>query len=117
MGSTLNRQNLLFEGSRFILPEHRKGLEEMRRKQMEYTQPELDEDQKNHINYILQEAIETEKPVVVTFATKYSPEQFCGFVDKINLHQQYIQLNGSLVKQIPFHLLINIEWAHEQLEG
>ncbi|MCH5583491.1 YolD-like family protein [Shimazuella sp. AN120528] len=111
MGSTLNRQNLLFEGSRFVLPEHRKGLEEMRRKQMEYTPPELDEDQKNHINYILQEAVEAEKPVVVTFATKYSPEQFCGFIDEINAYSQVIQLsNGSHKKQILLDKLINVEW-------
>lgn len=111
MSKILNRQNLLWEGSRMFLPEHREGLLEQRRKAEEFVPPELDESQMEAINYILQEAIEEEKPVVVTYAEKYAPEQFCGFVDKVNPYDKVIQLsNGKCKKQISFQKLINVEW-------
>ncbi|SEM68651.1 YolD-like family protein [Lihuaxuella thermophila] len=111
MSKILNRKNLLWEGSRMFLPEHREALLEQRRQAEEFVPPELDESHMEMINYILQEAIEEEKPVVVTYAEKYAPGQFCGFVDQVDPYNQVIQLsNGTCRKQISFQKLINIEW-------
>lgn len=111
MSRILDRKNLLWEGSRMFLPEHRQALLEQRRKAEEFTPPELDESQLEYMNYLLQEAMEEEKPVVITYATQYAPEQFCGFIDKVDPYEKMIQLsNGSCKKQISFGKLIHVEW-------
>jgi hypothetical protein len=111
MSDILDRQNLLWEGSRMFLPEHRQALQEQRRKQTEYIPPVLGEDQIEYMNYILQEAIELDKPILVTYAIKYSPIQFCGFIDRFDPLTKTIHLsNGESKKQIAFEKLINVEW-------
>ncbi|MGA9173841.1 MAG: YolD-like family protein [Thermoactinomyces sp.] len=111
MSDILNRGNRLFEGSRIILPEHRKGLVELRRKKEEYQQPELDDQELERINQIIWEAYNEEKPVVITYATKYQPEKFCGFITKLNQYEGWIQLsNGSVKKKIEFNKLVQVEW-------
>jgi hypothetical protein len=109
--SKLDRKNILWEGSRMFLPEHRKALLEQRKKATKLTPPILDEQQLEAITYILQEAIEYEQPVLATYVTTYEKACFCGFVDKVDVMQKYIQLsNGSQVQKIPFHLLIDVTW-------
>jgi YolD-like protein len=109
--SILYRQNKLWEGSRMFLPEHREGILELQQKQKEYIQPELDEHQIEWINYIFQEALEGEKPIVVTYADKYHSEQFCGFVDRIDPYNQILHLsNGKHKKQISLSRLIHVDW-------
>lgn len=111
MSDILNRGNLLWESSRMFLPEHRQALLEHHRKAAKYHPPELDEDQKRYINYLLEEALETEKPILVTFATQYSPRQFCGFIDRVDVFSQTIYLsNGTHKKKISFQKLLNVEW-------
>ncbi|TCS95104.1 YolD-like family protein [Hazenella coriacea] len=111
MSDILDRKNILWESSRMFLPEHRQALLEQHRKVTEYHPPELDEDQKTYMNYLLQEALETEKPILATFATQYSPQQFCGFIDHVDLLTQTIHLSNGTYKQlISFQKLLNVEW-------
>ncbi|MBA4492772.1 YolD-like family protein [Paenactinomyces guangxiensis] len=111
MSDIPDRKNMLWEGSRMFLPEHREALLKQRRRAEEFTPPELDESQLEYMNYILREALEEEKPVLVTYAAKYSREQFCGFVDKVDPYSRVIRLsNGDCKKQIPFAKLLHVEW-------
>lgn len=94
-----------------FLPEHREMLLEQRRKQQEFQLPELSEDQWEEMNYLLQEAYQEEKPLVVSYAARYAPEQFCGFVEKIDEWQKEIILvNGKQKKTIPFGKLLGMEF-------
>jgi hypothetical protein len=102
---------MLWEGSRMFLPEHRNALLQQRKDANKLTPPVLDEQQMDAIAYILQEALEYEQPVLATYVTTYEKTCFCGFVDKVNRIEKYIQLsNGSQVQKIPFHLLIDVTW-------
>lgn len=109
--SKLDRNNILWEGSRMFLPEHRHALLQQRKDAEKLVPPILDEQQLEAITYILQEAVEYEQPVLATYVTAYERTSFCGFVDKVDTMGKYIQLsNGSQVQKIPFHLLIDVTW-------
>jgi hypothetical protein len=109
--SNLDRKNLLWEGSRMFLPEHRQALVQQRREAEHFIPPELDEQQLEAISYFIQEAIELEQPILVTYATRYQAECFCGFVDEVNSYHKYLQLsNGRQMQKISFHLLIDVTW-------
>ncbi|WP_044642169.1 YolD-like family protein [Risungbinella massiliensis] len=111
MSNQLHRGNLLWEGSRMFLPEHREMLMEQRQKKREYQAPELSEDQWEEMSYLLQEALAEGRPLLVTYATRYAPEQFCGFVEKVDQWRQQIQIcNGEQEKVIPFAKLLGMEW-------
>ncbi|MXQ53802.1 YolD-like family protein [Shimazuella alba] len=107
----LDRKNLLWEGSRMFLPEHRRALLQQRKNATKLAVPKIDEQQLETMTYILQEAIEYEQPVLATYVTTYEVTCFCGFVDKVNQMEKYIQLsNGSQTEKIPFYLLVDVTW-------
>ncbi|WP_037465395.1 YolD-like family protein [Shimazuella kribbensis] len=109
--SKLNRKNLLWEGSRMFLPEHRRALLKQRKEATRLTPPTLDEQQWEIIRYLIQEAIEQEQPIVATYVCAYEIAHFCGFVDKVEEMDKYIQLsNGTKIQKIPFHLLMDVAW-------
>jgi hypothetical protein len=107
----LRRGNLLWEGSRMFLPEHREALLKQREEAREYRPPELDPDCLADMERLIREAWEAEKPVVITFAGRFGPETFCGFVDKADPLAGTIRLaNGRHKKEIPFSRLLGAEW-------
>jgi hypothetical protein len=65
----INRGNKLFEGSRIILPEHRKGLLEMTRKEWELKnrRPSIDEQELQEMSYRLQESIQMDQAVTIAY--------------------------------------------------
>lgn len=112
--SNLDRKNLLWESSRMFLPEHRQSLLNQRKETERFLPPELDEQQLEEFSYLLQEAFEQEQPILVTYVGDYEAEQFCGFIDKIDPLQHFMQLsNGSMVRKVPFQLLLGVEYPSE----
>lgn len=111
MSNELYRGNLLWEGSRMFLPEHREMVEQQRQREQEYKQPELAVDQWEEMDYLLQEALAKEKPLLITYATRYAPKQFCGFVEKVDpWRKQLILANGKQTKKVYFSQLVAMEW-------
>jgi hypothetical protein len=93
----------------FLLPEHRAGLADKREKEKRFICPELDEQQREEIDYALQFAFVEEQPVIVTYAGKYQKLDFCGYIDRIDRQQQCLQLsNGKQQVNISFEQLLHI---------
>lgn len=108
--SILHRGNLLWEGSRMFLPEHREQLLRQRKESNKFIPPELSPDHMIYINDLLQEAWVTHKPIQITFATQYSTDQFCGWINKIDPYSQMIHIsNQHSKKTISFNKLIDVE--------
>jgi putative heme degradation protein len=94
-----------------FLPEHRRALLNQRKEATRLTPPTLDEQQWEAIRYLIQEAIEYEQPIMATYVDTYQIAHFCGFVDKVEEIDKYIQLsNGTKIQKIPFDLLVDITW-------
>lgn len=109
--STLHRGNLLWEGSRMFLPEHREQLLEQRKKQKEFTPPQLAEDQLEQINLILQEALHGDRAIIVTYAERYAPEQYCGFIEHVDPYTHSILIiDGECKKRLSFKQILDVQW-------
>lgn len=109
----LKRGNLLWEGSRMILPEHREQLLEYRRKQNEFQVPELDEDQIAEINRMLAEAIREKRPVTAVCIGLSGPESFSGYVKWVNPAKKRIEIQqrDSETVVLDFAELLKIEYT------
>lgn len=104
----LFRRNKLWEGSRFMMPEHIKELRELERKKREYHPQALDEQHLEQLSYLIDEAIQCKKPIVISYTDKYGVEQFCGYVSKLDT--QIIKLeNGSHSKTIEVSRIRDVE--------
>jgi hypothetical protein len=84
--------NLMWESSRMMLPEHREQLLEARREQMEFKYPILDDDQLTEINRLIVESIEQERAVAITYAEKYGPAEFWGWIQKVNVYEGWLKM-------------------------
>jgi hypothetical protein len=61
--------------------------------------------------YIIQEAVANEQPIVVTYAGEYEELAFCGYVDKVDSQNKFLQLsNGNQTKKMPFNKLLSVDW-------
>ncbi|MBA4548028.1 YolD-like family protein [Thermoactinomyces intermedius] len=110
MSSVLNRKNLLWEGSRMFLPEHREALFARRKRQEEWSPPELAEDALEEINQILLEALHGDFPVLVRYVKNRHPCQLCGFVEKLNPQERRMKIaNGRYEEIIPFSAIYSVQ--------
>ncbi|WP_026676864.1 YolD-like family protein [Fictibacillus gelatini] len=104
--------NLMWESSRMMLPEHREQLLEERRRQKEFRSPLLDEDQLQKINRVIAESIEQERAVTVTYAEKYGPVQFWGWVKHVKPHEKWLKLiNDEDTLTISFDRILDVEMS------
>src|SRR5690606_6455815 len=101
--SLLNRKNMLWEGSRMFLPEHREQLRAKRKKNEEWELPERSEDQIEEMNWLLNEAIYHELPITLDYLEGNQLQSFCGFVEKVNPDEKSLwMVNGKEKRKIPF---------------
>lgn len=70
----LGRGNLLWEGSRMMLPEHREGLLDRRREQRKQDMPELDEDQQAIIDQSIGMSLHNKSEITLKI---YDPFENC----------------------------------------
>lgn len=116
MNSPLYRHNRLWEGSRMFLPEHRKALLKHQQAQA-FTPPELEEDQLAEMNRLLLEAVDGDFPLLVRYVDQHRPSEWCGFVQKVNPQERWIQLaNGREKVTIPVSAIYAIEKMAEEDE-
>ncbi|MFC7441196.1 YolD-like family protein [Laceyella putida] len=109
MSQSLYRHNLLWEGSRMFLPEHRTALLKQQQAE-EFAFPLLDEDQLAEMNRLLLEAVDGDFPLLVRYVHHHRPCERCGFVQKINPHERWIRLaNGRETVTIAVSAIYAIE--------
>lgn len=102
--------NLRWESSRMMLPEHREQLLEEKRKQKEFQLPVLDEDRIQEMNYAMMQSIANEQPVIITYAEKYGPTTFYGWIQKIDAMEKSLKIsNDEDHLKLPFQKILQIE--------
>ncbi|TCS95690.1 YolD-like family protein [Hazenella coriacea] len=76
-----------------------------------YHPPVVDDDQLEYMSFLLEEAHELNRAVLVTYAGRYSPLQFYGRVAKVHPYEGWIILaNGELRKKISYSRLMDVDW-------
>lgn len=77
-----------------------------------YPASTIDEDQLLYMSFLLEEACDMKKLVLVTYQGRYTTRQFYGRVKKINPYEGWlIMVNGDLKKSISYSRLIDVEWV------
>ncbi len=110
MSSPLNRKNLLWEGSRMFLPEHRESLLKQREEQEDFKPPEPDVDKLQEMNRIILEALHSDFPVLVRYAKNRQLHQSYGFIQKIHPDEHWLKIaNDHHEEIIPFSAICDIE--------
>jgi hypothetical protein len=78
--------------------------------------PELDEDYLEEMEYIMQRALYEDMAVIATYATTYGPEEYCGFITRVNPLEKWLEIaNGDDRKIIRFKDLLRLEEAQEDV--
>lgn len=108
--SILNRQNMLWEGSRMFLPEHREQLQKHYQQSKEFIPPYLDEQALEEINRLILEGLEGEHPLLIYYVENKESQQFCGFIVRIHPHERWLKIvNGRITRTIHFDTIYRVE--------
>lgn len=108
--NSFNFQHGYDEQSRLILPIHNSAPFQLKH-QRNFRPPVIDDDQLEYMSFILEEAFEMKRPVLVTYAGRYSPLQFYGYVSKINPYEGWLVLiNGEIKKKLRYSKLMDVDW-------
>ncbi|MFC7439945.1 YolD-like family protein [Laceyella putida] len=76
-----------------------------------YHPPLIDEEQREYMGFLLEEAHELERPVLVTYAGRFSPLQFYGRIVKVQPYEGWFVIaNGEWKKRIAHPQLIDVDW-------
>jgi hypothetical protein len=96
------------------MPEHYIGLKEMINKQSEVAQPVLTEDQMEQINFILIEALHTNKQVYLTYYKRgqcITETGFIQFVDSLGELIVFIDDVCKLKNKMRLNVLIDVRFV------
>lgn len=88
----LRRGNLLWEGSRMMLPEHREGLLDRRREQRKQDMPDLDEDQQTIIDQAIGMSLYSKSEITLTIYNPFEDRRLMGYVVRIDQHRGRVLL-------------------------
>lgn len=83
MSDHLHRENLLWEGSRMMLPEHKAGILRYRTERNKKEKPELDQQKLEDFVRTIGVSMFTEQPVRITVYGEYEDTIVVGKIDKI----------------------------------
>ncbi|MBA4543626.1 MULTISPECIES: YolD-like family protein [Thermoactinomyces] len=110
MSEILDRKNMLWEGSRMFLPEHRQALAEQRARADDFIPPELDDDRWDEINRLILEALHSDFPLLIRYVENRRPRERCGFIQKIIPHERRLCLaDGRHLYTISFADIYDVE--------
>jgi hypothetical protein len=87
--------NLLWEGSRIILPEHREGIIKQRINLMKRNKPALDEQKIEEFAYIIQESLLENRTVKVLVFGDFGDIEYKGVVTKVDQQYRKMKLENS----------------------
>jgi hypothetical protein len=80
-----DRDNKLWHGSRFILPEHREAMLIHDRREQRQARPRLEQDKLAEMNRQLAEALETGQPIGITLYKPYGSERITVIAKRIDM--------------------------------
>ncbi len=102
--------NLLWEGSRMMLPEHREQLLHEKRQEKKFHPPLLDEDQLQQINRAILEAIAHKRTVTVTYAETYGPARIRGWIEQVKPDEKRLKIvNKEHRLVLSFERILDVE--------
>jgi hypothetical protein len=105
---TWHQENRWLEENRLFLPLLFETSPNGRQK---YRPPRVTGEQLEYMSFLLDEAHELNRPVLVTFAGRSAPLQFCGRVIRNQPYEGWFVIaNGDLKKRIPYRKLIDVYW-------
>lgn len=112
----LARGNLLWEGSRFLLPEHKQAVLPLFQADERKPKPEIDEQLLTEFAQILMEAMQAQTPVSLTY---WGCEQFHTLVGTpISFdpaaHRVHLRDVFQDVHRLPIHVLVDVR--HRELD-
>jgi len=110
MSKQLNRGNLLWEGSRFMLPEHRAALERHNKEKLKVPKPELDEQQLQLFERVIRVARIEKTFLTFTYWEDGYFKSIEGKVRYINIQDKKIHIIDRLndVYFIHFFTLVDV---------
>lgn len=91
----LKRGNMLWEGSRIILPEHREALLDLQREKQKRSRPNLDEDQLSLINHVIMASLYSKSEIVLTVYTPTDELKLIGYVVRVEQHKEKLLLQSE----------------------
>ena len=103
--------NLIWESSRMMLPEHRELLLDKRRKEREFRQSKLSDDQLDEINRIILQSINEDRAITITYASTYEKKHFWGWVTQVKQHQLKI-INDEDAISISYQQINSVELSY-----
>lgn len=92
--------NKLWEGSRMMLPEHVRAINEWRDQQKKKQRPIFDEQVSEELNYRIQLALVSKSQVTITVFGEYEDTRITGVVQEIDQLHGWIKLDlgGSVIQ-------------------
>lgn len=110
MSEPLNRKNLLWEGSRFMLPEHRSALEKHHQEKQKVAKPDLDEQQLELLEQMIRAAKANDSLLTFTYWEDGLYRTIEGRVATINVQAKKIHVIDRLddVHDIFFDMIIDV---------
>lgn len=85
-------QNLLWEGSRMMLPEHREQILEQQKQKKKKERPILDEHKLEELSQFISEAIENNQEVSITVFNPYKDMIIIGSIKKVDLYMKRVKV-------------------------
>ena len=111
MSEHLKRGNMLWEGSRMFLPEHREQLLARRKAKARIEKPVLDEQQQEEVNRTVTEALVEGFPVMITYYHEGHIYPLTGGIHGGHMYTQLVHIkdeDGDM-HAIPFDHVIDVE--------
>lgn len=90
-----------------MLPEHRKGLEELAREDQEIERPLIDEQQLESLNYILAQSLKEKSRVKISFYERKRLKSISGTIRDYSFSKREINIEGD--RPIPLAAIIDIK--------
>lgn len=91
----LRRENLTWEGSRMMLPEHKQAIRLQNELEKKVEKPRLDPDELQEIGYIVMDALEYTKLVCVTYWKDGHYYEQVGYIDQVAPDQSLIRIEDK----------------------
>ncbi|MCM2675559.1 YolD-like family protein [Alkalicoccobacillus plakortidis] len=90
--TNLRRGNLLWEGSRMMLPEHKAAIREHNEKEKRIEKHELDPDELQEIGYVVMDALKHTHNVVINYWDHWAYHDVVGMIANVSKDQKQIKL-------------------------
>jgi len=110
MNKVTKGSNMMWEGSRIMLPEHIAALRHRKEEQKKLPKPELDEQELQEIGIVIMESLNYEINVLITYWDEGYFREIISVVDKVDLQTKRIKLNiDDDIKYISIDCLKEVE--------